>query len=290
MARLVSELGLEGYGFYWLILETVAGRIEAGSNCTQVTYPVAFWRKITGLSPKKLRNFAEICSKIGILSAEFSENSLTINMPNILKYRDEWSRKVGKNSGVTPKPLRSKISDSEEEKRNTLLIQGIAMNEDPAGARVVVPVEGLRPASEVGDGGRERKPSAAMPPADTAPSDKSEGMQNFEALRALWDKGARKEGIYEGLPAWVALREQADYPGDAEVLAAAQATVAARRWRHGFAPGLARFLTEGMWRDAAQAPAQPIRRPSEAPSTTSGDVQPADTPTTTAPASVQGRA
>nr|WP_116306286.1 DUF4373 domain-containing protein [Nitratidesulfovibrio sp. HK-II] len=115
MARLVSELGLEGYGFYWLILETIAGQIEAGSNRTALTYPVAFWRKITGFSPKKLRNFAEICSKIGIFSAEFSENSLTIDIPNILKYRDEWSRKKVKNSGVAPEPLRTKDTETDTE-------------------------------------------------------------------------------------------------------------------------------------------------------------------------------
>jgi|GEM_PF-2776371 len=109
MARLVSELGLEGYGFYWLILETVAGQIEAGSDRTDLDYPIAFWREITGFSPKKLRKFAEFCSEIEIFSAKFSENSLTIDIPNILKYREVNAARVLDVSSIEWRVLRKAV-------------------------------------------------------------------------------------------------------------------------------------------------------------------------------------
>lgn len=201
----------------------------------------------------------------------------------------EGFRKAFREAWPHPSPNKKKEKKEEKEEENPLSV-GTTVNEDRAGARVVPgEEEALRAACEVkGKRGESRKPSPAMSPASTGTTDKSEGMQNFEALRALWDKGARKEGMYEGLPAWVALREQANYPGDAEVLAAAQATIAARRWRHGFAPGLARFLTEGMWRDTAQALAKPSASPSKAPSATTDGMPPADPTTTTAPVSVRG--
>lgn len=113
MALLIAELGLEGYGFYWLVLETVARQIEAGSEKTSVEYPVSFWRKITGFSPKKLRVFAEFCTEFKIFSAKIVGNAMVVDIPNILKYRDEWSKKKAKNSGETPESLRSKDTDTD---------------------------------------------------------------------------------------------------------------------------------------------------------------------------------
>lgn len=193
-----------------------------------------------------------------------------------------------------PSPNKKKEKKEEKEEENSLTV-GTTMNEDRAGAREVPgDEEALRATCEVKDrDGTEPSSTSTIPPPTTATirAEAAAGATSaFGVLRAWWDSHARHEAPGDGFVEWWDLRGTPDFPSDAELLAAAQATVAARRWRHGFAPGLARFLTEGMWRVEAQALAQPLRRPSEAPSMTAGDMQSADAPTTTAPVSVQGRA
>lgn len=193
-----------------------------------------------------------------------------------------------------PSPNQKQKKKEEKEEENPLTV-GTTVNEDHAGAREVLgEEEALRAACEVKDRGGIGHPSASdIRPLTTATmrAETAAGATSaFGVLRAWWDSHARNEAPGAGFAEWWDLRGTPDFPNDAELLAAAQATVTARRWRHGFAPGLARFLTEGMWRAAAQALAKPSASPSEAPSTPPGDVPPVDTPTTTAPASVQGRA
>lgn len=193
-----------------------------------------------------------------------------------------------------PSPNQKQKKKEEKEEENPLTV-GTTVNEDRAGAREVPgEEEALRAAREVKDRGGIGHPSASdIRPLTTATmraETAARAPSAFGVLRAWWDAHARHEAPGIGFGEWWALRGTSGYPGDAELLAAAQATVAAHRWRHGFAPGLARFLTEGMWRVEAQAPAKPLQRPSEAPSMTPGDMQSAAPTTTTAPASVRGRA
>lgn len=174
--------------------------------------------------------------------------------------------------------------------RNTSSPNGIAGYEDRAGAREVPGEEEALRAVHEGEGKRNerRKPSPTMSPDGAVPSNKSEGMQCFNALRAWWSQNVREEGPLDGWPEWMALREQADYPGDAKLLPVVQEAAAGCRWRRNSAPTLKQFLKNGTWR--AQALAKPSASPSKAPSATTDDMPPADTPTTTAPVSVQSRA
>lgn len=142
LALLQAEFGLEGYGFYWLTLEVIAKQMEPGSDKTFVEYPITFWRKTYGFSPKKLRKFVAFCSEFEIFSVEFSEKSMRVDCPNLLKYRDEWSNKKRKNSGVAPESLRRKETDKdtekEEEKKSTpdgVLVDGVADDAPAAGGK-----------------------------------------------------------------------------------------------------------------------------------------------------------
>ena len=72
LSAVVDELGMEGYGFWWRILEVVAEKMDENR----------------------------------IFDVEFSENQVMVSIPNLLKYRDEWSRKKARNSGVAPEELR----------------------------------------------------------------------------------------------------------------------------------------------------------------------------------------
>jgi hypothetical protein len=239
MARLVSELGLEGYGFYWLILETVAGQIEAGSDRTDLDYPIAFWRKITGFSPKKLRKFAEFCSEIEIFSAKFSENSLTIDIPNILKYRDEWSKKKGRNSGVTTEQLRSKDTDTDTE-----------IEEERVSACACACVADSVP---------EYSESPDPFPADSRPKKTdcpSKGHPQWPAFCSCYDIFPVQQGKEDAWREWMRLfengtLEQSFVIRDAILLLSAEDD----RWLEGYAPRMAKWLNGKGWDD------QPYKKP-----------------------------
>lgn len=42
IAQLMSKTGLEGYGFWWRVVEIVAGKV-GGDNETSVTFPARKW-------------------------------------------------------------------------------------------------------------------------------------------------------------------------------------------------------------------------------------------------------
>jgi hypothetical protein len=121
LALLQAEFGLEGYGFFWRVLELIALQIDEDEK-NFCEYPESFLRKSLGISAKKLRKMLEFCSVFKIFSVENTKKGIRITSANIFKYRDEWTKKKGKNSGVTPEPLRSKnrieenrIEESREE-------------------------------------------------------------------------------------------------------------------------------------------------------------------------------
>lgn len=115
LSAIVDKLGMEGYGFWWRLLEIVAEKLDETGDCS-CSFSAKKWGNFFGFSAKKFEKFVGIFKNSGIFEVEFSENQVTINIHNLLKYRDEWSRKKTKNSGVTPEKLRRKDTDTDTEK------------------------------------------------------------------------------------------------------------------------------------------------------------------------------
>ena len=90
LRRIQDEFGLEGYGLYWIILETIAEKLDK-NNCPSMELSVQNWKKITGVSAKKLRNFLVFAQDLEIFSIKNSQNTVTIECHNLLKYRDEYT-------------------------------------------------------------------------------------------------------------------------------------------------------------------------------------------------------
>lgn len=107
LMQLIDELGWEGYGLYFFVLELIAERCTPENNQTFLKFSVKSWRRITNFSPKRFKNFLEICQKIGIFSVKFEDDFITVDCPNILKYRDEWTKKKSKKTRQSPESLRS---------------------------------------------------------------------------------------------------------------------------------------------------------------------------------------
>ena len=120
MVNLRAETGPEGYGMYWMILETIAeGMDESGRDFAEL--PELYWRQNLGVSSKKLRNFLGKAELFGCFSVEYREKTILIKCPKLLKYRDEHTRKLRSNSGATPEQEAEAELEVEEEKNTTLL-------------------------------------------------------------------------------------------------------------------------------------------------------------------------
>lgn len=129
LLELRDEFGMEGYGAYWIILETIGEKLatkdkdQSGITEPSLRLSSKNWRKFVTFSPKKFQKFVTFSQKLGLFFAEFDGEFITINCPKLLKYRDEWTKKKGKkklkNSGVTPDKLRRIELDTELELDNT---------------------------------------------------------------------------------------------------------------------------------------------------------------------------
>lgn len=104
ISALVGRLGWESYGWYWAIMEKIAASIGKDDRCS-LEFPTEKWKKILGISSKKLRNFLEISTEFGIFTVKFSNNSqefCEIGSPNLLIWRDEYSKKSGHSTDKLP--------------------------------------------------------------------------------------------------------------------------------------------------------------------------------------------
>jgi len=120
---LKDEFGMEGYGVYWAILEVIGAQINKGNETTFVEFSVKSWRKVTEFSPQKLNKFVTFCNKINLFVVTFNQKSIRVECPNILKYKDEYSKKSKKtpdklrtDSGQTPHSFTDTEIDTEIDK------------------------------------------------------------------------------------------------------------------------------------------------------------------------------
>lgn len=100
MRLLLAEFGFEGYGLYWTILETIAENLDYKNNSTKATMTRQQWCVSVKISPKKFQKVLIFCSENFGFIVKNNQKLITINCPKLLKYRDEYSRKKAKKSGV----------------------------------------------------------------------------------------------------------------------------------------------------------------------------------------------
>lgn len=94
LARLIAAHGLAAYGLWWAVVEVVAERVERDSQPT-VTYPVSVWSHRLSLRGSHIRSAMAKLVVSGLVTTEWNRSELTVTIPNLLKYRDEYSRKSG---------------------------------------------------------------------------------------------------------------------------------------------------------------------------------------------------
>jgi hypothetical protein len=89
----IDELGMEGYGVYWRLLEIVAEKLDAKGE-TFCQFSAKKWGNFFQFSPKKFLKFARILTEKQLIFTEISEKFIKIDIPNLLKYRDNYQKNL----------------------------------------------------------------------------------------------------------------------------------------------------------------------------------------------------
>ena len=82
LSAIMDELGMEGYGFYWRLLEIVAEKLDQKGE-TSCQFSAKKWGNFFQFSPKKFQKFAEILAEKRLISVEISEKFVKIDIPTL---------------------------------------------------------------------------------------------------------------------------------------------------------------------------------------------------------------
>lgn len=101
LSAVTGEHGLELYGFWWRLLEIIGKQMD-GSSRSHCKYSAKVWGKFSGISAKKFRKFADILMEKKLITLEIDEDDIFIDIPNLVNYRDEWTKKKIRDDQKTP--------------------------------------------------------------------------------------------------------------------------------------------------------------------------------------------
>ncbi len=105
----VSEGGLKVYGAFWVLIEAIAAQIRPESVSVGLTLTWTQWGSRLLVDPRSARKLTSILQKHSVIMLHDLGKSARIEIPNILKYCDEYSRKVGIKSGHSPDSTPDKL-------------------------------------------------------------------------------------------------------------------------------------------------------------------------------------
>ena len=123
LSGLRDRFGTEGYGAWWLIVETIAEQIHDNPR-DFAEYSLKKWREITGISTKKLQKLLNFMAEKQKIILENSEKdgiiSVKIRVPKILEIADEYTKKrFGKKEKPQKTPDKSPTKSGETPKKNS---------------------------------------------------------------------------------------------------------------------------------------------------------------------------
>lgn len=93
LSELIAEFGLEGYGFWWILLEIVASQMSKDDSKCSVSYPLSQWSRLCYCHHNKVSKYLGKLGVMGIVTVEYESSKVRVTIPNLLKYRDEYSKK-----------------------------------------------------------------------------------------------------------------------------------------------------------------------------------------------------
>ena len=72
LALLKASCGLEGYGFYWAVLEVIAEKAPLPGEAS-ASFPLKVWCGLLCTSPQAFKRLLAACSNIGLFRSHFKE-------------------------------------------------------------------------------------------------------------------------------------------------------------------------------------------------------------------------
>lgn len=111
--KVEEQFGLVGYAAYWKITEYCARQWKVGTPCEfEITWKHC--QNILRMKRKQTQIILRLFSDLNLFEVLISETTITIKYPKLALIKDEHSRKMSHNSGVTPEKVPLDI-DTERE-------------------------------------------------------------------------------------------------------------------------------------------------------------------------------
>jgi len=94
LSFLIDEFGFEGYGRWFRLLEIVAEKMDKTDRC-HAEYSESKWCSLLLCNRKKLNSFLVITEFKLKTNITRTGNIIKIEIPNLLKKRDEYTKRSG---------------------------------------------------------------------------------------------------------------------------------------------------------------------------------------------------
>lgn len=261
IAKMIDVLGIEGYGFWWRMLEVVAEKME--NNETEISYPIKYFANIFGFSEKKFEKFLKVFENFEIFFVNFekkqnnfskkSQTVVTVNIPNLLKYRDEWTERKSKKSGVTRELLGT---NSAPEKETELNINNISKGGDNI-KNININISSPNPPLTASCNSLEQQEKAEIniPPQEKIPKEQPQHPIEkpprqpsgyFNQLRTVYNEH-KNEGNMVGWQEFKIYEKDKSCPDVLSLIEDIEARAETDQWRKGYIPSLAKYLKERLW-------------------------------------------
>jgi len=101
LADLIDRFGHAGYGAWWLVAEIVAAKIDSDGKA-EVTYPLSKWSHLMSVRGSLVISTLSKLEVTHLVTVERTETDITVRIPNLLKYRDEYTRRSGQSPESVP--------------------------------------------------------------------------------------------------------------------------------------------------------------------------------------------
>jgi hypothetical protein len=122
LCDIISESGPEAYGMWWLVLEIVAKQMDKNDVKCSVEYSLSQWSRLCFCHHNKINKYLNMFHAKGLLimdyfeltppvtpplthtlpppvtggvTGKYGQGKIRVTIPNLLKFRDEYSKKSG---------------------------------------------------------------------------------------------------------------------------------------------------------------------------------------------------
>lgn len=112
LMRFRDACGLEGYGFFWAVMEIIASLMDE-SDRNYAAYPKRVWCNKLAINHQTWSKLIARAEQLGLFVVSEEGQDIKVSSPNILKYRDEYTERLNKKSGQHRDKLPPLLTDTE---------------------------------------------------------------------------------------------------------------------------------------------------------------------------------